>query len=79
MKVVYKTNDTVRFENLSSGDGFYLDSILCMKVTGPTSFAAVEVFSGNLRTVASDTQVSPARCQVVVEDVGRTACGFNPR
>ncbi len=85
MKIVRGDGDTVKFINISVGDTFYYEKILYLRVDDYWRDArtrkpgAVCLETGVIREFADADQVTPAKAEVVVQEVGRVACGFNPR
>jgi hypothetical protein len=85
MRVVRGDGDTVKFMNVGEGEPFYFERVLYLKLDSgwlnPSALtpAGVNLETGTIRQFSPETQVTPAKAEVVVHEVGRVACGFNPK
>jgi hypothetical protein len=86
MRIIRGSGDTIKFENVAVGDPFYYAKVLYMRLddgwkggAGVSCPGAVNLEAGSIRVFEYETQVTPAKVDVVVQEVGRVACGYNPK
>lgn len=85
MRIVKGDGDTVRFEVIATGEAFYYDKMLFIRLqdtwlnNATITPAGVNLETGVIFHFKHHDQVTPAKAHVAVEATGRVACGYNPR